>query len=63
VVTKTPEQLSNLKRTVAQVAQRYCWFVTLQALREQDPLRASGTSLEGRGRVRFCKQIVGREAS
>ncbi len=33
VVTKTLERIGNLKRTAAQVAQRYRWFTTLAELR------------------------------
>lgn len=38
VVANSPARLANLKQTTAQVAQRYCWFTTLQATREKGPL-------------------------
>jgi len=47
VVANSPARLANLKQTAAQVAQRYCWFSTLPALRELG-LQASIWEVVGR---------------
>lgn len=53
VVANSPARLANLKQTAAQVAQRYCWFSTLPALREQGPLASIWDVIGREGKSRL----------
>jgi hypothetical protein len=51
VVSITRERLANLKHTAAQVPQRYCWFSTLNLIREQGPLATVWETISTTGNV------------
>jgi hypothetical protein len=53
VITKTPERLTNLKATTAQIAQRNCWFTTLAEIGQPGPLAAIWETVGRDGKTRL----------
>ncbi len=55
VITKTPERLTNLKETTAQVAQRNCWFATLAEIAQHGPLAAVWETVGREGKAQLIE--------
>jgi hypothetical protein len=55
VITQTPERLTNLKETTAQVAQRNCWFTILAEIGQRGPLAAVWQTIGREAKTRLIE--------